>query len=131
MTGLRSRLVRDSYPRIPDVSMDQPERVSEITGLRTQALGNDPESVRALICDIAARHLDDGVLFEVDGATAAVIRDEGTYSGVRVSMRAELATARPHFHVHVSMGDPIIPAPQELRLPHPSVVRSSCSVTRS
>ena len=50
-------------------------------------------------------------------ATAAAIRDEDAYSGVRVSMRAELATARPHVHVDVSVGDPIIPAPQELHLP--------------
>jgi hypothetical protein len=32
-------------------------------------------------------------------------------------MKAELAKARPHFHVDVSVGDPIAPAPQELHLP--------------
>jgi hypothetical protein len=53
----------------------------------------------------------------VDGATAAVIRDEDAYSGVRVTMNAELATARPHFYVDVNVGDPITPAPQELHLP--------------
>jgi Nucleotidyl transferase AbiEii toxin, Type IV TA system len=46
-----------------------------------------------------------------------VIRDEDAYSGVRVTMKAELATARPHFHVDVNVGDPITPAPQELHLP--------------
>jgi hypothetical protein len=56
-------------------------------------------------------------VFDVDGATAAVIRDEDVYSGVRVTMNAELATARPHFHVDVNVGDPITPAPQELHLP--------------
>ncbi len=85
--------------------------------LQAQALDNDVENVRMVICGVAARQLDDGVVFDVDGATAAVIRDEDAYSGVRVTMRAELATARPHFHVDVNVGDPITPAPQELHLP--------------
>ncbi|MHB1613137.1 MAG: nucleotidyl transferase AbiEii/AbiGii toxin family protein [Actinomycetes bacterium] len=85
--------------------------------LQAQALDNDAENVRAVICEVAARRLDDGVVFDVDGATATVIRDEDAYSGVRVTMRAELATARPHFHVDVNVGDPITPAPKELRLP--------------
>ena len=85
--------------------------------LQAQALDNDAENVRAVICEVAARRLDDGVVFDVDGATAAVIRDEDAYSGVRVTMKAELATARTHFHVDVNVGDPITPAPQEQHLP--------------
>ncbi len=85
--------------------------------LQAQALDNDVENVRMVICEVAARQLDDRVVFDVDGAAAAVIRDEDAYSGVRVTMKAELATARPHFHVDVNVGDPITPAPQELHLP--------------
>jgi len=85
--------------------------------LQAQALDNDAEIIRAVICEVAALRLDDGVVFDVDGATAAVIRDEGAYSGVRVTMKAELATARPHFHVDVNVGDPIVPAPEDLHLP--------------
>ena len=79
--------------------------------LQAEALDNDAGNVRAVICEVAARSLDDGVVFDVDGATAAVIRDEDAYSGVRVTMEAELATARPRFHVDVNVGDPITPAP--------------------
>ncbi|MHB8328700.1 MAG: nucleotidyl transferase AbiEii/AbiGii toxin family protein [Acidimicrobiales bacterium] len=71
-------------------------------GFQAQALDNDPENVRAVICEVAARRADDGVVFDVDGATAAVIREEDAYGGVRVTMNAELATARPHFHVDVN-----------------------------
>ena len=85
--------------------------------LQAQALDNDAEIIRAVICEVAALRLDDGVVFDVDGATAAVIRDEDAYSGVRVTMKAELATARPHFHVDVNVGDPIVPAPEDLHLP--------------
>lgn len=70
-----------------------------------------------MVCEVAARDLDDGVTFDVDTSTAEVVRDEDAYSGVRVTMKAELATARPHFHVDVNVGDPITPAPQELHLP--------------
>ena len=85
--------------------------------LQTQGLDNDAEIIRAVICEVAALRLDDGVVFDVDGAAAAVIRDEDAYSGVRVTMKAELATARPHFHVDVNVGDPIVPAPEDLHLP--------------
>jgi hypothetical protein len=86
--------------------------------LQAQALDNDADNIRTVICEVANLRLDDyGVAFDVDGATAAVIRDEDAYSGVRVTMQAELATARPHFHVDVNVGDPVTPAPQELHLP--------------
>jgi Nucleotidyl transferase AbiEii toxin, Type IV TA system len=85
--------------------------------LQAHTLDNDVETVRVVICEVAARRLNDGVSFGVDDAAAAVIRDEDAYSGVRVTMKAELATARPHFHVDVNVGDPITPAPQELHLP--------------
>jgi hypothetical protein len=85
--------------------------------LQAEALDNDADNVRTVICEVANLRLDDGVAFDADGATAAVIRDEDACSGVRVTMNAELATARPHFHVDVNVGDPITPAPQELHLP--------------
>ncbi|MHB8318963.1 MAG: nucleotidyl transferase AbiEii/AbiGii toxin family protein [Acidimicrobiales bacterium] len=85
--------------------------------LQAESLHNDAENVRAVICEVAGRYLDDGVVFDVDGATAAVTRGEDAYSGVRVTMKAELATARPHFHVDVNVGDPMTPAPQQLHLP--------------
>ena len=44
-------------------------------------------------------------------------RDDDAYSGVRVSMDAQLATARPRFHVDVNVGDPIRPAPRPVHIP--------------
>ena len=73
--------------------------------------------ILAAITEIAAVGLDDGVVFDTETAMAEVIRDEDPYQGVRVSMSASLATARPSFHVDVSVGDPITPAPRAVRLP--------------
>jgi hypothetical protein len=85
--------------------------------LQAQAHDNDPEAIRAAICQIAALEFDDGVVFDAQTATAEVIRDEATYHGVRVTLAARLATAQPHFHVDVSVGDPITPPPQDVSLP--------------
>jgi len=85
--------------------------------LQAQAFENDTETIRAAMRKIAAITLDDGVTFDVESATAEPIRDEAIYSGVRVTMGARLATARPHFHVDTNIGDPISPAPKNVRLP--------------
>jgi len=85
--------------------------------LQAQAFENDTETIRAAMRKIAAITLDDGVIFDVKSATAEPIRDEAIYSGVRVTMGAQLATARPHFHVDTNIGDPISPAPKNVRLP--------------
>jgi hypothetical protein len=85
--------------------------------LQAQDLDNDADEVRSAVCNIAGVELDDGIIFDVDAASAEAIRDEDAYVGVRVSMSAQLATARPHFHVDVSVGDPISPPPIELHIP--------------
>lgn len=85
--------------------------------LQAQFIANDPATVRAAITDIAATSLDDGVVFDTQAATASTIREEDQYQAVRVSMTARLATARPSFHVDVSVGDPITPEPQIVQLP--------------
>jgi hypothetical protein len=85
--------------------------------LQANALNNDAEVVRQRIVGIAAIELEDGVKFETGSATAEVTRDEGAYTGVRASMTATLLPARHRFHVDVNIGDPISPAPREVRLP--------------
>jgi Nucleotidyl transferase AbiEii toxin, Type IV TA system len=85
--------------------------------LQAHALANDTETILTATCEIAAITLDDGVIFDIETATAESIRDEAIYGGVRVTMTAQLATARPHFHVDTNVDDPISPAPKNVRLP--------------
>lgn len=60
---------------------------------------------------------DDGVEFDARRAVAETIREEDEYSGVRVSAKATLATARLSFRVDVNVGDPIWPAPEVVAVP--------------
>lgn len=59
----------------------------------------------------------DGVEFLQDTITAAVIRDDDVYPGVRASLEARLATARLKFSVDFNVGDPVIPAPLRTAIP--------------
>ncbi|UOX99989.1 nucleotidyl transferase AbiEii/AbiGii toxin family protein [Blastococcus sp. PRF04-17] len=88
--------------------------------LQAQAVPNDTDSVLDLVRGIAAGTPvggDDGLVFDAEDAKAEVIRDEDAYSGVRVSLKATLHTARITFHVDVNVGDPIWPAPEQVALP--------------
>lgn len=85
--------------------------------LQAQALDNEAGLVLERIKAIAAVEIDDGVEYDIAGATVAVIRGDDTYTGVRVSLGASLDRARLPFHVDVSVGDPIYPAPQDVELP--------------
>jgi hypothetical protein len=84
-------------------------------------ISNEVASIKKFVTDIAAialsAELDDGLVFDLEGATAEAIRDEDKYSGVRVRLVAQLATAREPFHVDVNIGDPIWPGPAEISLP--------------
>src|SRR5258708_21655506 len=66
---------------------------------------------------IAAIPLDDGMTFDSSGATAEAIREEDSYSGIRVTLGGTLSRAVVRFHVDVNVGDPIWPEPLQISLP--------------
>lgn len=80
-------------------------------------LNNDPEQVRDLILQIASHPLDDGIRFDTESIRARFIREGAHYAGVRVSLKARLASARLPFHVDVNVGDPVEPPPVLAELP--------------
>jgi hypothetical protein len=85
--------------------------------LQARDLSNDANHVLGLVRTIATIAAQDGLVFDAAGATAEVIRDDDEYTGVRVSLKARLATAKITFHVDVNVGDPITPEPQTVQLP--------------
>ncbi len=92
-------------------------RPTKDVDLQAEALSNEAEVVLEHIRAIASIRIDDGVEFDVDEATAVVSREEDEYNGVRVSMPAHLDTANLTFKVDVSVGDPMIPEPNDIALP--------------
>lgn len=85
--------------------------------LQAQDLANDVDTVLALVREIASTKRDDGLIYNIETATAETIRDEDAYSGVRVSMTCQLATALLTFHVDINVGDPIWPAHGLVEIP--------------
>ncbi len=74
-----------------------------------RAIENTTENVLAAVQAIAAISLEDGMEFDSIGATAETIREEDSYSGIRVTLGVSRAMIR--FHVDVNVGDPIWPGP--------------------
>jgi hypothetical protein len=83
--------------------------------LSASRLRNDETAVLALAAMIQSESRDDGWVFGT--ATHESIRDEDEYSGSRLTIPCELASARLSFHVDVNFGDPIRPAAQEVIVP--------------
>ena len=87
----------------------------DVLALKTD---NDPAAVQRLVVDVTSVEADDGVEFLQDTITAAVIRDDDAYPGVRASLEACLAAARLKSSVDFNVGDPVIPAPIRTRAGH-------------
>lgn len=85
--------------------------------MQAQDLDNAAETVRDAVATIAGLTIDDGLKFVTDEATSEVVRDKDEYSGVRVSIPVQLATAKLKLKVDVNVGDPISPGPQDVDVP--------------
>jgi len=82
-----------------------------------RAIENTTEKILSAVQTIAAISLEDGVEFDSSGATAETIREEDSYSGIRVTLGGTLSRAVIRFHVDVNVGDPIWPGPQQISVP--------------
>lgn len=76
---------------------------------------NSVEATTEFVRTILAQERDDGWMF--GAMSGESIREEDEYSGVRVAVAGELATARITFHVDVNFGDPISPGPTQVAVP--------------
>lgn len=72
---------------------------------------NDAEAIAETFRTICAQAVaDDGVTFDVAALTAAPVREEVEYGGVRVRTTATIAGARISIQVDIGFGDAITPA---------------------
>jgi len=63
------------------------------------------------------RDIEDGLIFDVSSVHAEEIREENTYGGIRVIMKAALARARIAIQADVGIGDIITPHAEVIEFP--------------
>jgi predicted nucleotidyltransferase component of viral defense system len=79
---------------------------------------NTPEAVADTFKDICSTAVpDDGVVFNIDGLTAAPIREDLEYGGIRIQTHALIDGARIPIQVDIGFGDIITPGPVEIDYP--------------
>lgn len=92
----------------------RPTRDVDLLGM---AIANDAESVAALVTEITAIEVDDGVVFRPAQLTTQTIREQDVHAAARVAMPTTVATAEVALKVDVNVGDPVTPAPVEVTYP--------------
>lgn len=78
---------------------------------------NDAGTILKICLEIASIQQEDGIEFQIENATAEIIREDNEYSGIRVRVPASIHTARVPFGIDLSVGDPIQPPPSEINIP--------------
>jgi len=85
--------------------------------LLARSIDNEVEAIAEVVRDILSVLVEDGVVFDVEGLRAEVIRDAELYSGVRVVVPASIDRARHPLRLDINVGDPVTPAPIEVDYP--------------
>ncbi len=85
--------------------------------LLAQAIPNEVEVISSVVREVLAVEVDDGVTFEPEVLRAQVIRDADPYAGVRITLPARVDRARHSLRIDINVGDPVTPAPTEVRYP--------------
>jgi len=92
----------------------RPTRDVDLAADQRQA---DGETIRAVVNEILAVTIDDGLTFDLDKTAVETIRDHADYPGLRAKVSGSLATAMIRFHIDISIGDPLWPKPLPILLP--------------
>jgi predicted nucleotidyltransferase component of viral defense system len=77
----------------------------------------DPQTMLEIFREICAVEADDGAVFNVEGLTVDLIREELEYGGLRLKTNAMIAGARVRIVIDIGFGDAIEPGVTELDLP--------------
>lgn len=79
---------------------------------------NAPDAVAARIQDICRQPVEeDGVIFDEKSVSAALIREDQEYEGVRVTLNVAIDTARFQLQIDVGFGDAVVSADDALGYP--------------
>jgi nucleotidyltransferase AbiEii toxin of type IV toxin-antitoxin system len=92
-------------------------RATRDVDLLARGVSNEIDEVAAIVLEVVAIDVDDGVVFEADRLDARVIRDDALYAGARIVVPARIGRAQHPLHLDVNVGDPVTPAPVEVEYP--------------
>jgi predicted nucleotidyltransferase component of viral defense system len=84
-------------------------RTTRDADMLARGLSNDAEHLRAVIGEIAAIPIEDGVSFDPTTISVQSIREDADYEGVRVTLPVNLDGAKLKLRLDLSFGDPIHP----------------------
>src|SRR5207302_7134737 len=75
----------------------------------------DPVRLGGVFAEIAQTKVeDDGVAFDPKSVTAARIKEDADYQGVRVTLEAHIGSARLDLQIDVGFGDAVTPGTVEV-----------------
>ncbi len=78
---------------------------------------SDPQAMLAVFREICALEMNDGVVFDVEGLSVDLIREELEYGGLRSKTNATIDNARVRIVIDIGFGDAVEPGATELDLP--------------
>lgn len=79
---------------------------------------NEEVKLKKLITEILLTNVDDdGLTFEAESLVASKIKEESEYSGIRLTFKAYLDSARIQMRIDVGFGDIVYPEPKLSQLP--------------
>lgn len=102
-------------------------RATRDIDVQSLAVDGEVETLTALVREICAVDVDDGVTFDLARLDARSIREGAADEGLRVRVPAALGRAQLVLRLDVSIGDPITPAPT--RLAYPQLLGGTFAVT--
>jgi len=74
--------------------------------------------LRAIFAEICrVKVVDDGLTFDPASVTAAAIREDALYDGIRIILAVSMGTALTNVQVDVGFGDTTVPAPKKIQFP--------------
>ncbi|MBW8311217.1 MAG: nucleotidyl transferase AbiEii/AbiGii toxin family protein [Rhizobium sp.] len=77
----------------------------------------DPARIEAIIRELCAIEVDDGLVFDLSDLDVTEIRETARYDGLRVNLRARLGTATCLVQWDIGFGDAVTPGPEDAELP--------------
>lgn len=91
----------------------RPTRDADLLGFAAP----DAARLAAFVGRLCAIDADDGMAYDAASIKVQEIREQASYAGLRVNLRATLGNARCNVRLDVGFGDAVTPAPVEVEFP--------------